>query len=48
MQGIVWVFMVAIAAVWLLLEEDDEYTMQIVMFGVVRSKFGVWSKEEER
>ena len=48
MKGIAGAFMVAIAAVWLLLEEDDEYTMQIVMFGVVRSKFGVWIKEEER
>ena len=48
MKGVAWAFMVAIAAVWLLLEEDDEYTMQIVVFGVVRSKFGVWIKEEER
>ena len=48
MKGIAWAFMVAVAAVWLLLEDNDEYTMQIVMFGVVRSKFGVWIKEEER
>ena len=48
MKGIAWAFMAAVAAVWLLLEEDDEYTMQMVMFGVVRSKFGVCIKEEER
>ena len=48
MKGIAWAFMAAIAAVWLLLEEDDEYTMWIVVFGAVRSKFGVWIKEEER
>ena len=27
MKGVAWAFMVAVAAVWLLLEEDDEYTM---------------------
>ena len=27
MQGITWAFMVAVAAVWLLFEDDDEYTM---------------------
>ena len=48
MKGIVWAFMVAVAAVWLLLEDEDEYTMQTVVFGVVRSKFGVYIKEEER
>ena len=27
MKGIAWAFIVAIAAVWLLLEDDDDYTM---------------------
>jgi len=27
MKGIAWAFIVAVAAVWLLLEDDDEYTM---------------------
>lgn len=27
MQEIAWAFIVAVAAVWLLLEDDDEYTM---------------------
>ena len=48
MKGIALAFISAIAAVWLLLEDDDNYTMQKVAFGVVRSKFGVWIKEEER
>ena len=47
MKGIAWAFMVAVAAAWLLLEEDDEYTMQKVAFGVVRSKFGVWLRRKK-
>lgn len=27
MKGIAWSFIVAVAAVWLLLEDDDDYTM---------------------
>ena len=48
MKGIAWAFMVAVAAVWLLLEDDDEYTMQMVMFGVSSEQLGVWIKGEER
>ena len=27
MKGIAWAFMVAVAAVWMLLEDDDDWSM---------------------